>query len=287
MIKQRSTQWFAQRKGRITASNVGAILGLAPYATRDDVMRRMCMEWQGLSSDFQGNAATEYGTFHEQLALLDLKSFSNVSVNPVGFITHSRHDWLGASPDGLVGEDGIVEIKCPYGLRDDINPKFKNIMEQPHYYAQIQIQLYCTGRNVCYFCQWTRHSYEVVKVFYEPNWIKENLPKLKEFYDAYLELRDKPILPARIEMKEEHSLKLLDEFRHLSESIDFAMGRKKEIMDELVDLSAGENATIGDAKLTKVHREGSISYAKVVKDYCKDIDLERYRGPATEFWTLR
>ena len=70
-MEQRTWEWFEARKGRITASSVGAILGHAPYATRDDVMRRMVREYHGAPEEFEGNIATEYGTRNEAGALTE------------------------------------------------------------------------------------------------------------------------------------------------------------------------------------------------------------------------
>ena len=63
--EQRSPAWFEKRKGRVTGSIVGAILGLSPYMTRADAMRSMVRAAIGAPSEFTGNVATEYGTMHE------------------------------------------------------------------------------------------------------------------------------------------------------------------------------------------------------------------------------
>ena len=68
MIEQRTPEWHEQRKGLITASNVGAILGLDPYRKPDDVMRQMVRDWHGAEREFAGNAATEWATFNEETA---------------------------------------------------------------------------------------------------------------------------------------------------------------------------------------------------------------------------
>ena len=186
---QRSEEWFKNRKGRITGSNVGAILGLSPYTSRVDVMRRMCIEWQGLESEFQGNIATRYGEFHEQLALKDF-SYQFYKVTECGFIQHPTLEWLGASPDGLINDDGILEIKCPYGLRDDPAPKFKTLDEQPHYYAQMQIEMFCAQRKIGYFFQWTSSCSILEVVSFSQEWIDRELPKLQAFYEEYLIQRE-------------------------------------------------------------------------------------------------
>ena len=286
-MKQQSPEWFAARRGRITGSNVGAILGLSPHTTSDDVMRRMCREWQGLESEFTGNVATEYGQFHEKLAIQDLQDNYDVVVKECGFIPHPVINWLGASPDGFIDNDGIVEIKCPYGLRDDENPKFKSINEQPHYFAQIQIEMFCTGRDKCFFYQWNRYNDHCTHIYFDQVYIDKILPILKEFYDEYLIMRGLPVEPLRKGLNTQQSKQLLNEYRQLTDAIDNATDRKKEILSELVKLSKGENAQIWDSKLTKVQREGVISYAKVVKDHCPNVNLDPYKGKPSEYWILK
>ena len=88
-IEQRSEDWFKIRKGRVTGSNVGAILGLSPFMKPEDVMRRMVRDWHNAPSEFTGNAATEYGTFHEKIAKMDFEMDSGLTVQEVGFNTIS------------------------------------------------------------------------------------------------------------------------------------------------------------------------------------------------------
>ncbi|KAK9728160.1 YqaJ-like viral recombinase domain [Popillia japonica] len=67
-----------------------------------------------LYSNFFGNTATKYGVENEGVAIKDFEEIYNVAVNTCGFFIHSSHPYLiGASPDGLTGNDGIIEIKCP------------------------------------------------------------------------------------------------------------------------------------------------------------------------------
>ena len=151
-MQQRSEEWFEARKGRVTASMVGAILGLSPYMTRDDAMRAMVREAIGEEREFKGNVATEYGTHHEEGALVEYRMETQHEVEVVGFVEFE--DWAGVSPDGLIGDKGGVEVKCPYSLRNEDEPVFKLIEEQPHYYAQVQFSLWVTGRAWWHFFQW-------------------------------------------------------------------------------------------------------------------------------------
>jgi putative phage-type endonuclease len=192
MIKQGTEEWHKQRVGMITGSRVGAILGLNPWSSRDDVMRQMVREYHGASCEFTGNVATEYGKINEVNAIFELEMEHGIEVEDTGFHIHPDLPWLGASPDGLVSPRGVVEIKAPYGLRNDKNPTFKTAAEQPHYYAQTQIEMACTYRGKCYFYQWNLYASKLEMVYFDHKWMDENIPKLHEFYLEYLRDYKKP-----------------------------------------------------------------------------------------------
>lgn len=283
--EQRSTEWHKQRVGLVTGSSVGAILHLAPYATRDDVLRRMVREYHGYPSEFQGNVATEYGTNNEPIALMHYEREYKNYVDKAYFVAH-ENGWLGASPDGYIGGDGLIEIKCPFSRRKDA--LFISIDEQPHYYAQIQTQLFVSGRKWCDFYQWSKYGSKLERVYRDDNWLDENLPRLKQFHAEYIdEMHNAEHLePLRKEINSQYTAILLEEYDQLSDAIALADERKKEVLTELVSIAKGKDALIHGRKLTSVTRAGSVAYAKVVKDHCADIDLEPYRGKESSYWKL-
>lgn len=178
--EQRSPEWFKQREGRITASAIGAIMGYAPYSSRDDVMERMIF-----GDNFQGNAATEWGTFNESGAIFEFEMETGLKVEPAPFVPFE--DWMGASPDGYVNDGRLIEVKCPYGIRKE--GSFKSITEQMHYYCQIQMQLLCTKKDECYFFQWTPHSTMLEIVIRDNDFIKDMLIEARNFYEEYQNAR--------------------------------------------------------------------------------------------------
>lgn len=288
MEQQRTAEWYEKRKGRVTGSNVGAILGLNPYKTADDVLRQMVREYHGYESEFQGNQATAWGSFNEAGAQAEYEMETGNKVEETGFHVHLEHDWLGASPDGLIGDDGVCEIKCPYSQRDKNPPKFKTAEEQPHYWAQMQIEMACTVRSFCDFYQWAPHGAKPETVHRDDKWLAWAIPELKAFHDRYLVELDNPdhLRPKRVEISSIEASKLVDEYDELQEAMDRAAERKKEVMARLVELSKERDADIMGRKLTKVERKGSVSYTRVIKDHCPDVDLEPYRGKASSHWKL-
>lgn len=283
-MEQRSEEWFEARKRRVTGSNVGAILGLDPYRNADDVMRSMVREAHDAESEFTGNVATEWGSFNESGAQADFVMETGLQVVECGFFPHL--DWLGASPDGLIGDDAVLEIKCPFRLRD--GGEHKGIAEQAHYYAQMQIEMYCTERSKAYFWQWAPHTTKLEVVERDEWWLDSHVPRLFEFYERFLIEMDNQdhLQPKRKVLNTNRALHLAAEYDELQEAIDQAKEKQKQVMDELVSLSEGKNAQVGDKKLTLVKRAGSISYAKAIKELAPGADLEKWRGKETEYWRL-
>lgn len=293
MIEQRTPEWHEQRKGRVTGSMVGAILGLSPYMTRGDAMRVMVREALGAEREFQGNVATEYGSHHEAGALVEFQLETGVTVQPAPFVAYE--DWLGASPDGYTSDGGLIEVKCPYSLRDDPAPSFKpigpNEDEQPHYYAQMQVQMHVTGMAHCHFWQWAPHGTDHKIVDLDQAWLDAHLPRLRQFHAEFLaelqECPDEHLAPKRIEIDTPEARRMIGEWDDLNEALERLAERKKDLLSDMVKLAGERNALIAGRKLTLTERAGSVAYAKVVKDHCKGIDLEPYRGKPSRFWGVR
>ena len=287
-MEQLSEEWFKARKHKLTGSNIGAALGVNPWKTPDDLIRQMVREYHGAESEFTGNIATEYGRLHEPLASMDYMGKTGNMVQECGFYVHPEHDWLGASPDGLIDEDGLIEIKCPFGQRNAKPPVFKTCADQPHYFAQVQTEMACTGRKWTDFYQWTQNGDDVERVEFDPQWWTDSLPVLLEFYHRYINELENPV---HLEDKHKEintitAQKLLDEYDELSATIDDSTARKKEVLSEIVKISKERNSLVCGRKLTLVERKGSIAYAKVVKEHLKDLDLKPYTGKPSEYWRL-
>jgi putative phage-type endonuclease len=284
MEKQRSNAWFEKRKGRVTGSNVGAILGLNKYKTADDVLREMVRAWHGAEREFEGNQATEWGTFNEDGAIAEYQMETGNKVEECGFFVHPEHEWLGASPDGLIGADGTVEIKCPYGKRDSAD--FKPLDDQPHYAAQVQIEMACTGRTWCHFYQWSPKGTKLERVEIDPLFLEWAIPELRRFHDRFLSEIDNPehLQPKRKQINSAIAEKLVQEYDELTEALERASQRKKEILDTLVLLAKERDAEICGKKLTKVERKGSIDYKRIPE--LAGVNLEQYRKASSSYWRL-
>lgn len=287
MIEQRTEEWFEQRKGRVTASSVGAILGLSPYMKREDVMRNMVREYHGYEREFKGNQATEYGTFHEDMAVMDYQLKIGNVVAKTGF--HAYENWLGASPDGIIDMWTLIEIKCPYGQRDKIPPVFKTLEQQPHYYAQIQIQMFVTKTNKCDFYQWSPNGDSLETIAYDESWIEKHIPILKAFYDDYLLQRmfpDQYLQDKRATNNTNSTAYRVEYYFELKAQIAELDALAKGVLEQIVKDCNEKDSDINGHKLTKVVRKGAVSYAKAVKELLPNADLTPYMGEQSEYWRL-
>lgn len=287
MIKQGTEEWGNQRVGMITGSRVGAILGLNPWSSRDDVMREMVREYHGVEKEFQGNVATEYGKANEANAIFELEIEHGIEVQETGFHIHPDHPWLGASPDGLVGDDSVAEIKCPYGLRNEKKPTFKTAEEQPHYLAQMQIEMACASKDKCYFYQWNQYANNLEMVYFDQEWFDETTPKLYEFYLEYLEAIKNPgeYIEDLVQLIPESVYS--DNYITAKNKLEEAKAELEEAKEQLIKLANGKKSKIGDLLVYPIERKGSISYAKAIKDNLPDIDLSEYTGKPSASWGIK
>lgn len=152
-MEQRSTEWFAARTGRVTASRIADVMAKTRTgygASRANYMAQLVAErLTGQCEPSFTNAAMQWGTDKEPEAR-DCYAFErSVTVVEEGFVLHPTITMAGASPDGLVNSDGLVEIKCP-----NTATHIDTLLGEPiadKYVKQMQFQMACTGRRWCDF----------------------------------------------------------------------------------------------------------------------------------------
>ena len=113
--QQRTEEWYNARRGKLTASNLGSLLGLVSWCSRKEAYKRVLgaeKEARNPVNHF-GNRACEWGTVHERDGILCYMTKTGNIVNATGLHTHPKIPWIAGSPDGFVGADGLIEVKCP------------------------------------------------------------------------------------------------------------------------------------------------------------------------------
>ena len=150
-IEQRTEEWFAARLGKVTASRVADLVGKTKTgysATRDNYMAQLVVErLTQTKAESYTNAAMQWGTDQEPFARAAYEAAQGVMVEEVGFVPHPTIEMAGASPDGLVGDDGLVEIKCPNTAAMIEALLTKKVPSK--YFTQMQFQMACTGTKFC------------------------------------------------------------------------------------------------------------------------------------------
>lgn len=188
--------WKEERYKRLTASSFGKICKMRKTTSCVSTVKSL------LYSEFEGTKATKYGIEHEQFAIRQFEADIKKTVKTCGLFVDIKYGFLGASPDGLVDDDGIIEIKCPavaakltpieailnkkVNFVDFTNNEIK-LKQNHNYMYQIQGQLHITRKRVCYFVLWTPLGMSVEKIYRDDSFWTENMEKkLTNFYNTCL-----------------------------------------------------------------------------------------------------
>lgn len=174
MIEQRSKAWHEQRAGRLTGSMFAAALGLSPYCSRQKAWRLLT----GRQEQDAENAAMAHGTAMEPVAIAWYEEQTGNLVTPSGFVQHG--EYLGVSPDGLVGGDGCIEVKAPIAAPHDHVPE--------HYLPQCLGVMHILKREWLDFISYHADGQQCFRLYAEETrdqW-KVWEAELVDFYERYV-----------------------------------------------------------------------------------------------------
>nr|CAI5855723.1 unnamed protein product [Callosobruchus analis] len=193
--------WLITHKLRLTSSKFGLILG----AYKRNIETGRSFPKSLFTSLVEGYSlskvmAVQWGRHNEGTATKQFEELHMLRVNQTS-LWLDESGFLGASPDGLIGDDATLEVKCPYKMRNCTiregvqdgkyfffyNDDGQIVINTNHtYYLQVQGQLFLTNRDKCYFFVWTPNENECFIVEKDADW-GENLNLLKKFYlDVFL-----------------------------------------------------------------------------------------------------
>ncbi|CAG9762672.1 unnamed protein product [Ceutorhynchus assimilis] len=204
--------WKQERSLRLTASNFGTVCKMRKTTSCENSVKNL------LYSKFMGSSATRYGTEKEPLAIKAYETYTKEIVEPCGLFVDKKHCFLAASPDGLIQEEGIIEVKCPSSAEkmtpEEAIQQQKNfatlnngkleVKQNHNYFYQIQGQLHITKRKYCNFLVWTPLGFLVQKIERDDLFWEEKMePLLKQFYF-------KCLLPEIIDPRFTRGLKIRD-----------------------------------------------------------------------------
>jgi len=152
-MEQRTEEWFEARMGCVTASRTADLMAKTKSgyaASHANYMAELICE--RLTGERQGgfsSAAMQWGTDIEPQARMAYEIVTGATVVETGFVLHPEIAGFGASPDGLIGDDGLIEIKCP-----NTATHIKTLLGgkvPSEYVTQMHVQMLCTNRKWCDF----------------------------------------------------------------------------------------------------------------------------------------
>lgn len=164
---QGSPEWLACRIGKITASRMADLMARTKTgwgASRANYAAELlCERLTGQAAERFTNAAMQWGTDQEPFARRAYAERHSVEVFEVGFIDHPELEMAGASPDGLVGNNGLVEIKAP-NTATHLDTLLGGVVPEK-YVLQMQFQMACTNRDWCDFVSFDPRLPEHLQLF--------------------------------------------------------------------------------------------------------------------------
>lgn len=174
MIEQGTEEWHARRIGKVTASRVADVLAKTKtgYSTSraNYAAELVCERLTGNRSEGFQNEAMRFGTENEPFARAAYEFRTDASVGLIDFVDHPRIAMSGASPDGLVGDDGLVEFKVPNSATH-IDTLLTGAIPG-RYQSQMMWQLACTCRRYCDYVSFDPRLPEEMRLFikrFEPS----------------------------------------------------------------------------------------------------------------------
>lgn len=204
---QLSPEWFQERKFRLTGTGFSHIINPSLYYNQEKLLER----YQGIEPEktIQSQVACNFGIKTEPYAREWYEKIYHQEVTQVGLIVPKWDPRLGVSVDGFVGEDGIIEIKCPlsmyYAITKHLARRKEGWVPDKNYhghifdshYDQMQGNMAVTSRKWCDYIVYSPNDKKeyVERIYFDPHyWSEIMYPKIKEFLeknkDLFEELRN-------------------------------------------------------------------------------------------------
>jgi putative phage-type endonuclease len=169
VIEQGTAEWLQERCGKVTASRIADLMAKTKTgysSSRLNYRAQLIAErLTGFAQDSFTNAAMKHGTETEPEARRAYEFFVDRDVQLVGFVPHPSIEMAGASPDGMVGTDGLLELKCP-NTATHIETLLTGAIPDK-YIKQMQFQMVCAGRLWCDFASYDNRLPERMRL-----WVK-------------------------------------------------------------------------------------------------------------------
>lgn len=273
--EQGTPEWLEMRRTKITATDVPIILGENPYTTPYQLWHQK----MGFET-VEVNRAMQFGIDNEDAARERYIESTGLEMAPM-VVIHPEYDWLMASLDGVTFDRKYAcEIKS-------IMSASKFGTEIPKYHQmQMEVQACCLGIDSIDYIRDDGFDQEIIKYEADPNFINNNIDKLKDFYRCIVENVPSPLSNRDYPHRNDFDwTSTMSRYLYLDNLVKQYQEEMKELKNHLVDISEGQPSQGGGGKLCKITRKGNIDYGKI--EALKELDLEQYRKPDSEFWSIK
>jgi len=176
-IEQQSEAWHEARCGRVTGTRFKNLMSKETTDSYKDLITDIACEIvTGKQEETYSNALMEHGIETEPIARRQYEYFFDCDVKQVGFMIpdedHKYHEWIGISPDGVLSDNGMIEIKCP---KAKTHMEYIEAEKLPSEYRyQVQGQLFVTGFAYCDFMSYVENMTPfIIRVYPDTELFKE------------------------------------------------------------------------------------------------------------------
>lgn len=278
-ISQNSPEWLQWRRSKITASNAAAIMGLDPYTTPLQLYNRILSGEEVPDNHFMKHGRESEAEARGWLAMQTGKAYIPVCMESV------QYPWMGCSLDGWREhyDPPACEIKCPmktieqFAMLDEI--------PVPHF-AQMQHQMCVAGIDKMYYVTYSKQSQKglILTIKRDDLFIKKLLEAEKAFWDRLGSFEPPDPIDGRdiFVLDDPEAAEMAKTYFQLNVQKLAAEAKMDEIKKTLISKAGDKSVKIGDARLTKIIRKGTVDYSAIPE--LKDVPLDNYRKPAITSW---
>jgi len=269
MFEQGTQEWLDERKDKLTASTIAVLEDKHPYLTKEKFVRQKVRDLCGCENEFEIVPAITHGQNMEPVARDYLEYLKGYEVEETGLVPHPEYPFLAASPDGLVGLSGCIEIKCPF---PKYNKKPYSIFDEKKsmYLWQVYLQMECLDVDwcdfICYLADSERHTPKVLveRVDRVRGWLHETVPgkllpvpasgtvERVSLYEAWYEhikmvaadeeLREEYIKPAKDDVMKVKPTKEMEELSFLQRRLADLEETYRDDLDEIAAIKKKSDA---------------------------------------------
>lgn len=279
---QGSNEWRAFRRGKMTASMAGSVMGIDPWRTPLQLFNEWVLEESKTETE-----AMRRGTRLEPVARDLINSRTKRFYKPVVLQSLINPQFMVSLDGYWEDEEGspfIIEIKCPNEKTHNNAGKGK---VELHYYMQMQMQMDIVGVD-----QMTYISFDGVKDIHTVE-VERDDEVCKDLYQRQLNFIEsvnefRPPAPTEddwVENKNEDLFLLAHQSRNLADQEKEIKKKREEIKEMMQPFLTSEKMKVGDIKIQKIVTEGRIDYSRVPE--LEGLDLEKYRGPSIISWRVQ